>query len=197
MRSYIRIFALMFALTGSLMFVIRITNGGELSTDDPALHKAQVALEYMCVLVLILMAIDWMKNLRNANAGKIITGGLYLLLCTVFILLLSEDIQDDPSAVDRWLLPIMLMSSIIALVLGHIIEKRIRMRKHPDGFFLSFWEAFRIAKNGGRCVCETGNCMGPPLGEGSPGPVRLKWPVTAQELGARWREIDEDQTDDQ
>ena len=197
MRPYIRIFVLMFALTGSLMFVIRMTNGGELPTDDPALHKAQVAMEWMCALILILMAIDWVKNLRHVNAMRAITWGLYILLCVVATFLLPEDIQKDPSKMRQWMLLIIMIAMIVAMALAPRIEKRIRARKHPDGFFLSFGEAFRIAKNGGRCVCETGNCMGPPLGEGSPGPVRLKWPVTAQELGARWREIDEDQTDDQ
>lgn len=198
MRPYIRIFALMFALLGTLMFVIRMNHGGELPTEDiDALCKAQASIEWLCALTLILMTIDWVKNLRQAKAIWVITGSLYLLLCVVFVFLLPGDVQENPSEMRKWMLLIIMIAMVVAMALAPRIEKRIRMRKHPDGFFLSFWEAFRIAKNGGGCVCETGNCMGPPLGEGSPGPVRLKWPVTAQELGARWREIDDDQTDDQ
>ena len=166
--------------------------------DQEELNRVQFFMEFACVLSMILMVEKVVRSaVKNEKTDAILFVAFWLVFSATFAFLIPDDIRTDPTAADPVAIFIILASLPFALVLTSKLEKRWRLKKHPDGFILSFWGAFRIAKNGGRCVCETGNCMGPPLGEGSPGPVRLKWPVTAQELGARWREIDDDQTDDQ
>ena len=187
----------MFCMIGCVAFVIRMLHGG-MDIDQEELNRIQFLMELTCVLTTILMVEGAVRSaVKNEKTDMIVFIAFWIVFCAVFSFLIPDDIKEDPAMADPVSIFILLATCPFAMMLTFKLEKRWRLKKHPDGFILSFWGAFRIAKNGGRCVCETGNCMGPPLGEGSPGPVRLKWPVTAQELGARWREIDEDQTDDQ